>query len=544
MSGTYECYLPFQIDGHGFIRELEVSLEVHHNRDPTCAYQWLDQLLGHLPPNKLLYFRYVSRLAVSYMPLISIRSNFNRPLPAFVLKKLWLGQESLKNIEIFPSWTIDTFCPRNIADYYLTIKDLLECADLKELESIRVIPDCSETAALCSAVLQRGQPESEPISAGLTANSTSDTVGQKVKAKVITTLEIDGCQWCESPGQGMTEEDQLVESIFAHVPRAHPGQKGALDFLTTLLLKDVNLTKSRSTWHTFLSLGKLRRLQLHYCTGMDVFLMELTSDDSEIPVLTSLSIAHDPQDDADQAIEAIDTLLHYTGNEMQDLELCLRSMRNLPKTCGITQHRNSLRSLFLDIRSAPDSWNNPNRFLVYEESDLRAMLKPCTQLRELALGMQNYSFQYERITDAELDIAQYTQAIFESAALDTLNILNLPTEYDGPHHRPYADHALGRVANDIYKIQYESNTRALGILAFGGYSATDEAMRFFIPIEIAILRTTGWSAAPVPLAELRKEGLASKFLDHDAWDFDARRRKRFNPTKTRVEIPVDPGFGW
>lgn len=464
-----------------------------------------------------------------------------------MLKKLWLGQATLKNIEIFPSWTVDNFTPRNIADHFLSIKELVERADFKELESIRVVPDCSETAALCSAVLQKGQPYTDAKSAGLTTYSTMNTTGEKRKAKMITTLEIDGCRWIEDAEQGMTAEDQLVESLFAHVPRVHPGQKGTLGFLTTLHLKDVSLEKSRSTWHTYLSLGKLQRLQLHYCSGVDIFLLELTSDDSDVPILKSFSIIHETEQDPDHLSEAIDKLLHFTGDEMQDLELCLRNASGLPRPCGIAQHGKSLRTLVLDVKS-PDGWNGPDGYLVYDEPSLKSMLEPCTQLRELALGMQNYSYSYhgyDRSTDVELDIAKDVQAVFESTALDVLNILNLPTEYDRPHVRPFADHALGRVANDIYRIQYRTNTRLLKVLAFGSYQLSRRDPLFFVPTEIKVLSRTGiYFAAEVPLTALRAEGLACRMLDHKRRDFNTHHRKLFNRSDAAIELPDDSEDIW
>ena len=58
-SDTHVQYLTKNIDGHAFIRDLEVSLSIEFEDDPTDAYQRLVQLLEHLPQDKLFHFRYV-----------------------------------------------------------------------------------------------------------------------------------------------------------------------------------------------------------------------------------------------------------------------------------------------------------------------------------------------------------------------------------------------------------------------------------------------------------------------------------------------------
>ena len=58
MSDTFtQCFKGY-IDGHAFMRDLEVSLSVGFREDPTTAYQWLVKLLDHLPQDELFPFRY------------------------------------------------------------------------------------------------------------------------------------------------------------------------------------------------------------------------------------------------------------------------------------------------------------------------------------------------------------------------------------------------------------------------------------------------------------------------------------------------------
>jgi hypothetical protein len=204
--------------------------------------------------------------------LISIRSTSHRPLPQHLFKRLLETQRNLQHLEILPSGAVDDHYGPDTRDSRKAIAGYLECAILEKLDSIRVIPDRPQTAALCSIALHKSNP------------STAHC------------LEVDARHWADAAdfqhAQGMATKDQLVESLFAHLPRASPGHNGPFDNLTILVLRDVKLDASKYTWFTYLSLSKLQRLELSHCKGADIFLLQLTSG-PDVPALKSFTTVHD-----------------------------------------------------------------------------------------------------------------------------------------------------------------------------------------------------------------------------------------------------------
>lgn len=46
-------------EGHNYIRELKISLDVPHDEDPGRAFQWLDMALDQIPEDTLTRFEYI-----------------------------------------------------------------------------------------------------------------------------------------------------------------------------------------------------------------------------------------------------------------------------------------------------------------------------------------------------------------------------------------------------------------------------------------------------------------------------------------------------
>jgi hypothetical protein len=244
-------------------------------------------------------------LGVPSTLLTLIRSTSHRPLPQYLFKRLLQTQKNLQHLEILPSGAVDGHYDPNTKDSCTAITDCLKRASLEKLQSVRVVPDMPQTAALCSIALQKGNPQA------------------------VTSLEVDARHWVDAAHfthaqHSMATKDQLVESLFAHLPRSTPGHNGSFDNLTTLVLRDVKLDVSKNTWFTYLSLSKLQRLELRHCKGADVFLLQLTSG-PDVPALRAFTIVHDVGEHSpDRSILGIEQLLQDTGNGIVELELCLR----------------------------------------------------------------------------------------------------------------------------------------------------------------------------------------------------------------------------
>lgn len=395
------------------------------------------------------------------------------------------------------------------------------------------MPDGPDITALCSIALQKAP-------------------------QAISSLEIDARHWTDSDelvraAQATGEEDQLVESLFGHLHRVLPGEKAPMDNLTTLILKGVtNLSRSKDTWLTYLSLASLQHLKIHHCPAADLFLLQLTSG-ADIPALKSLSMTHLLDEDGDQSIQAIERLLRDTGNGIESLELCLRRAPRLLDVVTVAKHAGSLRTLLVDIQSSVGGWNTPSGSCVYGSEELETLLERCLQLRRLAITFPVFNIENSKLSS---NFHHYTRTISRFCPLTTLSILNLPTVYSGIHPVGFytaKDAALARLAGDIFTLhkaacsdRAASPTPSLEVIAFGTRERTDNHLgpRFFVPSEVKALGKTTFSAAQVSFSDLRKHGLATSVLSYERRDFDVESRKLFHPVEKEGDNWEGQEEGW
>jgi len=129
-------------------------------------------------------------------PLLTlIRSTSHRPLPQHLLKRLLQTQKNLRHLEILPSGAVDAHHDPNTKDGCTTITDSLKHAGLEQLQSVRVVPDMPQVAALCIIALQKGNSQG------------------------VISLEVDARHWVDAAHfthaqNSMATKDQLVESLF------------------------------------------------------------------------------------------------------------------------------------------------------------------------------------------------------------------------------------------------------------------------------------------------------------------------------------------
>jgi hypothetical protein len=455
--------------------------------------------------------------------LISIRSTSHRPLPQHLFKRLLETQRNLQHLEILSSGAVDDHYGPDTRDSRKDIAGYLERTILEKLDSIRVIPDRPQTAALCSIALHKSNPST------------------------VHCLEVDARHWADAAdfqhAQGMATKDQLVESLFAHLPRASPGQKGPFGNLTTLSLRDVKLDVSKYTWFTYLSLSKLQRLELRHCKAADIFLLQLTSG-ADVPVLKAFTMIHDVGEHSpDRSMEAIEQLLKDTGSDIVDLELCLRNAPRLPEVASIIPHGKSLRRLFLDLGSNAGSWNIASRKLIYDEDEFQDLLEPCVQLQQLAIALPNVSVEYSALAVESPEFATYITGISNYCQLETLSLLHLPTDYAEIYPRGYflaKDKALARLVADIFAMHRSQalsattvQSTSLQVIAFGTRERAENHLgpRYFVPSEVKALHKTKIEATQVSLADLQKNGLAGGVFGHERRDFDAASRRLFHPVE-------------
>lgn len=290
-------------------------------------------------------------------------------------------------------------------DSITNLGSLLQSLSFEHLKAIRTIPDGLSAASLCSTALQKGAPGA------------------------IEALEIDGRHWNDADEfkhrtLPNTKSNQLVESLFAHIPRVAFGQKGNLDYLTTLKLKDVDLAGSKYTWYTYLSVGNLSHLEIHHCEGAHVFLTNLIKgDEASDSALTTLRVVHYRDVDLlDRIVEAIDHLLKSIQTGIINLHLCLRGLVELPDATAIARHGVSLRKLLLDFTLRIDPPAFP-----YEQEDLRNLLQPCTKLEELAIPVPDMHLEYDIQSEDGAYFDHYISTFAECCRkLKVLSITELP----------------------------------------------------------------------------------------------------------------------
>lgn len=450
--------------------------------------------------------------------LTTTRTTSHRPLPVQIIKKLWETQKNLQYLELLPSAAIDDHYVQTDEDTHTAIIDLLKRACLDELKSIRVVPDGTGTAALCSIAMQKGQ------------------------SQALTTLEVDSRDWadvddCEHADHGVAFQDQLVESPFSHVPRVLPSHRGRLDSLTTLVLRDVNLVCSKYTWYTYLNLIELKHLELHHCEGADAFLLELTGGD-KIPALKSFTMIHNVGERPDRSLEAFEQVMQDIGYGIRDLHLCLRNAPRMPKRTAIARYGNTLRHLSLDVQSSLGHWNTPSGPLVYSQTDFNAMVEACTRIQQLCITFPDIRLEYYRLSASAPAFDLYAKTVAKLRDLKVLSLINLSTDYVGHAPPGYLEAkymALAGLSPDIFKIYRSAATdpqlSTLKVLAFGSRERDDNCRgpRYFLAVVGQALCRIRHGAAHVSFTELQEEGLVTGVLAYERRDFYAESRKVFHP---------------
>jgi hypothetical protein len=412
-------------------------------------------------------------------------------------------QRNLQHLEILPSGAVDAHHDPNTKDGCTAITDCLERAGLEQLQSVRVVPDIPQIAALCSIALQ------------------------KSNSQTVISLEVDARHWVDAAHfahaqNSMATKDQLVESLFAHLPRASPGHKGPFDNLTTLVLRDVKLNLSKYTWFTYLSLSKLQRLELHHCKAADIFLLQLTSG-PEVPALKAFSMVHDLGENShDRSILGIEQLLQDTGNGMVELELCLRNAPELPEVTSIARHGGSLRRLTLDIGSA--------KTCLRRGRAPRPLGGVCpTQTTS------NRSARCQSRVQHTLCQIPRIRALHHKHRLEVLSLLSLPTDYTTIQSIGFfaaKDYALGRLAAEIFAV-HRSHATSLQVIAFGTRERADSHLGplYFVPYEYTIKNQLRAKAEQVSFTDLQKDAWTDGVLGYERRDFDAASRKLFHPVE-------------
>lgn len=186
-------------------------------------------------------------------------------------EKLWLTQNNLQTLEIFPSDSTNrgvSFQPQVPS---IDLAAIINRGHFQNLRAIRLIPDTPADVSLAHAVLQ---------------------------SKGVKELEVDGRHWdseqdfAPTANPDGTMKDELTGNLFSNVPRVSPSLPGHFDQLTKLCLKDIDLTLSKHTWLTYVNLQRLTHLELHYCKGADIFLMHVFNT-AHSPKLLSFTLVHD-----------------------------------------------------------------------------------------------------------------------------------------------------------------------------------------------------------------------------------------------------------
>lgn len=251
--------------------------------------------------------------------------------------------------------------------------------DFANSEAVRVVPDTTDTAWLGCAALQHGY---------------------------ITKLEVDARVW-QLPHSGDEDDDDddedqtaaepLTECLFDHLPRVEPGLTPTHDCLTTLILKDIDLSDCKRAWCTYLDLRYLKELNLEHCKGADVFLLKIAPGAST-PALRAFSFVHTVADRSDVTTHAINELLQFPRNCLKTLTLCLRNSPELPKKSAIRGHGKTLKKLLLDITSNTATHGVVAGYPTYEYHALESMFESFTALKELGIALPSYGLEYKSFT--------------------------------------------------------------------------------------------------------------------------------------------------
>ena len=452
---------------------------------------------------------------------------------------LWQRQQKLERLELFSNYTPST-------DHGATVEDIdlvaeLARHDFQKLQAVRVVPDGEDVGFLASAALQCG---------------------------VVTDFEVDGRLWSgeeavlhEVTGRAI---DPLTASLFSHLPHAQPGMIPRNDFLVKLALKDIDLTLSKYTWHTYLHLVGLRHLSLEHCKGADIFLMKMTAG-VHLLGLRSFTLLHELSTQADRTIHAVEELLSFPRNTLQLLVLVLRNAPHLPKASAIRGHGRTLRKLLVDIKSGVavnnNTWNNGNTntgvHLVYEIGQFQSIMQSCIALRELGIALPNVEFDYEILSRDCGNFSTYLDIIAGNLKLATLSILTWPSLYQDGQSPGYYQARDPQLASDIFARHrsYDDETDAFVVkekkcnLEVVGFGVRERHVygtlpRYFMQAEVTVLGKKRATAERVALKDLRDWKLDIAVLDYEKRDFDENSRKSFHSYKSSQDEPEIMGSGW
>ncbi|KAK5122598.1 hypothetical protein LTR85_003861 [Meristemomyces frigidus] len=409
--------------GLRFVKKVFITSN-NNGSDMQAGYQWLEIFVNQLPVNKLISFNWNPPNAVSTR----------------ILKTLWQRQRSLHSLEILPVYSDNSHGLQDQDEVDLHVE--LNKIEFEKLSSIRIVPDTSDTAYLGCAALQLG---------------------------VITDLEVDARLWQEPMNQDDEDDHQdsddsdeenvvqdgLTESIFDHLTKVKPGRVPAYDHLTTLVLKDVDLTSCKHTWFCYLNLCHLKHLTLEHCKAADIFLIQ-ASPGAATPRLHSFVLLHDLGTRGDRTIHAINELLGFPRNTMRKLVLSLRNSCELPSAAKIRAHGKTLHTLLLDVASDnPGNGAEYHTHLVYTQQALQNIVSHCKSLKELGIAMPGVNLEYMNFGNECQPFATWIDLIAQNLDLATLNIINWPVQYKAQKQLGYyAAKApqLARLASDVFVV--------------------------------------------------------------------------------------------
>jgi hypothetical protein len=439
---------------------------------------------------------------------------------------LWERQRNVEILDICPQQLED---PRSNGKTTDLIK-VLENITFPNLQGIHAVIDTAESAALTSTALQRG---------------------------VISELCVDAKFWLEGQahevdGDGSDEDtpqvqDAMTTLIFGHLTKAKPGHLAPFDLLETLTLKDIDLSLCKYTWFTYLELPRLHKLELKYCKGADLFLMQFCAKTT--PALKSFILVHDLGRDADRTIHAIEELLRSPRDKITHLELCLRNATSLPSATVIHNHSNSLQTLLLDIigKRVPAEASRPGppkpNYLCYSTSDFCAVVEACQSLVELGIAFPEVGLEYDELGDCRDFLYWFDGTVMHLPKLATLNVLNWPIGYQFGRSKGYyqtKNLQVARLASDLFKRHNTYDAEAetfddevkdglLRVISFGVLDldeATTPPPAYFVQAEVTRLGKKQDSAQSVTLDDLREYGLDGAVLKYDERVFDDGCRKR------------------
>lgn len=370
----------------------------------------------------------------------------------------------------------------------------------------------------------------------------------------INDFAIDCRRYQEDPAfrdEGTTEvHDGLTATLFNH-HFSNIGNQPPLKWpgLRKLSLSDVDLRFSRETWFRFLILIELEELKLEYCSNVDFFISELLT--GARMKLTRFTLVHDMSGEAgDRTVEHLDDFLNTMRKGfLQHLEICLRNTPQNPSLRAINQHRETLKSLHLDITSSVAGLvsDAATKHVLWTADDVNELLEGCQNLSQLAISLPlaDLQFDQKQCLSDNGDFGQALDVIFQTVSLCTLNILNFPAGYlaqQSPGYYAMQLASLQRLAAYIFKedpIYKASHERKLEVIAFGVRDRSAMLPKYFVPSEVTAMRRVYKSASPISLRQLLDEDMEVDVLRYEWRDFD--HNSRANPSDVRFYIDDEEG---